>query len=410
MKSVACLLALSVCACSSTPALRSSATLPVAALMAPQHYVLVTVRNPVGLPTARAASSPRGYDNVGPYLAGSVARAAAHRLSRDYGLVEAASWPIALLNVHCLVYELPQDADPALLVATLAHDPQVESAQLLQGFEAAGRPYNDPYAQLQKNVQQLDVEAAHGFSRGAGVKVAVIDTGVETNHPDLPATLIVRNFVDNDASAFNADTHGTAVAGLIAAVPDNGIGIVGIAPDATLLVYKACWRAAASGIRAVCNTFTLAQALAAAIDAHADIINLSLAGPSDPLLTRLVRSALEAGIIVVGAVPAEGRTDAFPTGIAGVIAVDTVEDHPRVAGVLRAPGREVLSLAPQGHYDYYSGSSLATAEITGIVALLRSSHPHLSAQEAATLLQAGSPAVPDACVALGALLHKSGCT
>lgn len=410
MKSVACLLALALCACSSTPALRSSATLPVAALIAPQRYVLVTVRNPVGLPTARAASSPRGYDNVGPYLAGSVARAAAKRLSRHYGLVEAASWPIALLNVHCLVYELPQDADPALLVATLAHDPQVESAQMLQGFEAAGRPYNDPYAQLQKNVQQMDIEAAHGLTRGAGVKVVVIDTGAETHHPDLPPTLSVRNFVDNDASAFNADTHGTAVAGVISAVPDNGIGIVGIAPDATLLVYKACWRAAANGIRAVCNTFTLAQALAAAIEAHADIINLSLAGPSDPLLTRLVRGALEAGIIVVGAVPAVGRTDAFPTGIAGVIAVDTVEDHPEVAGVLRAPGREVLSLAPQGHYDYYSGSSLATAEITGVVALLRSSHPHLSAQEALTFLQAGSPAVPDACVALGALLHKSGCT
>ena len=103
MKSVACLLALGLCACSSTPTLRSSATLPVAALMAPQHYVLVTVRNPVGLPTARAASSPRGYDNVGPYLAGSVARAAAHRLSRDYGLVEAARWPIATSAITSLI-------------------------------------------------------------------------------------------------------------------------------------------------------------------------------------------------------------------------------------------------------------------------------------------------------------------
>jgi hypothetical protein len=410
VRSFSCLVALCLAACTSAPPLRSSAILPSAALDAPQHYVVITVRNPVSLPTARAASSPRGYDNVGPYLAGSVARSAARKLSRDYGLQETASWPIALLDVHCLVYQLPPGADPALMVAKLALDVRVESVQMLQGFEGAAHPYNDPYAQLQQNVQQMDVEAAHGLSRGAGVKVAVIDTGVEAHHPDLPSTVIVRNFVDNDAAAFNGDAHGTAVAGLIAAVPDNGIGIVGIAPDVTLLAYKACWRATASGIRAVCNSFTLAQALAAAIEAHADIINLSLAGPSDPLLARLVRRALQAGIIVIGAVPPEGRTDAFPSGVAGVIAVDSIEDHPEVPGILRAPGRDVLSLAPQGHYDYYSGSSLATAEITGIVALLRSSRPHLSAQDALTLLEARSPAVPDACAALSALLHKSRCT
>jgi hypothetical protein len=410
VRSLACLLALCLAACSSVPALRASATLPPAALVAPQHYVVITVRNPINLPTARAASSPRGYDNVGPYLAGSVARSAARSLSKDYGLQETASWPIALLDVHCLVYQLAPGADPAQMLARLSRDPRVESVQPLQAFESAAHPYNDPYAQLQQNVQQMDVEAAHGFSRGAGVKVAVIDTGIEANHPDLPATIRVRNFVDDNAVAFNSDAHGTAVAGLIAAVPDNGIGIVGIAPDATLLAYKACWRAAASGIRAVCNTFTLAQALAAAIEAHADIINFSLAGPSDPLLARLIHRAMDAGIIVIGAVPPEGRADTFPSGIAGVIAVDAIEDHRAVAGVLRAPGRDVLSLAPQGHYDYYSGSSLATAEITGIVALLRSSHPHLSAQEALALLEAGSSGVPNACAALGTLLHKSGCT
>lgn len=410
MKWLACLLAVCLSACSSDLALRASATLPPAALAASEGYVVVTVRNPVNLPTAHAASTPRGYDNVGPYLAGSIARATARRLSRDYGLREAASWPIALLDVHCLVYQLVPGTDAALLVAKLSRDPQVESVQPLLAFEAAAHPYNDPYAQLQQNVQQMDVEAAHGFSRGAGVRVAVIDTGIEANHPDLPPTVLVRNFVDNDSAAFNSDAHGTAVAGLIAAVPDNGIGIVGIAPDATLLAYKACWRVAAGGIRAVCNTFTLAQALAAAIEAHADIINLSLAGPSDPLLTRLVRRAIDAGIIVIGAVPPGGIADAFPTDIPGVIAVDTIEGHRATPGVLLAPGHDVLSLAPQGHYDYYSGSSLATAEITGIVALLRSRHPHLSGQEAVALLETDSPSMPDACAALRALLHKSGCS
>jgi subtilisin family serine protease len=424
VRGIVCAAVLWLAACSSSPPLRTSAMLPQSARDSPQRFVVLTVRNPVTLPASRAASSPRGYDNLGPYMAGSIARSVGRTLAADYRLREAATWPIALLDVHCLVYELPAGADRAALIEALARDARVESVQPLMDFETAAGAYNDPYAQLQRNVQQMDVVDAHALSRGAGVRVALIDTGVQTNHPDLPPTLITRNFVDNDAGSFRADAHGTAVAGVIAAVPDNGIGIVGIAPDVSLLAYKACWRAAAVGIKAVCNSFTLAQAIAAAIEARVDIINLSLDGPSDPLLTRLVRRAVDDGIIVVGAVPPDGRRDTFPTDIAGVIAADASENAPAAAAggataegaaalaaasVLHAPGRGVLSLAPGDHYDFYSGSSLATAEITGIIALLRAERSHLSAPEALALLDTDPPAVPNACAALGALLHRGSC-
>ncbi|MGA2023133.1 MAG: S8 family serine peptidase [Steroidobacteraceae bacterium] len=410
-------LALCLMACTSGQSLRSSATLSLAARASPQRYIVVTVRNPVSLPHARAASTSRGYDGVGPYLAGGVARTVSRALARDYRLRESASWPIALLDVHCLVYELSEDMDQQRLLAVLAHDARVESAQPLLNFETAAGGYNDPYAQLQRDVQQMSIADAQALSRGAGVRVAVIDTGVDTDHPDLPATIASRNFVDNDTQSFRTDAHGTAVAGVIAAVPNNGIGIVGIAPDVSLLAYKACWRASAIGIGAVCNTFTLAQAIAAAIEARADIINLSLGGPSDPLLTRLVRRGLDAGIIVVGAVPSDGLRNSFPTDITGVIAADAIEANHMSAGVVEAPGRDVVSLAPEGRYDFYSGSSLATAEITGIIALLRSQRSRLSGQEAQMLLTASAgvdtpasrPSVPNACAALGLLLHKSGC-
>jgi hypothetical protein len=390
--------------------LRPSATLPAAARDSPQRYIVVTVRNPVSLP--RAAATARGYDGAAPYRVGGEAHALSAALQKHYGLRESASWPIALLDVHCLVYELPANADAQSLLASLRHDSRVESAQPLFAFETAADAYNDPYAKLQHNLLQMDVAQAQTVSRGAGVRVAVIDTGVQTDHPDLMPSVFSRNFVDNDEHSFRADAHGTAIAGVIAAVPGNGIGIAGIAPDVSLLAYKACWRAAATGVRAVCNTFTLAQALAAAIEAHADIINLSLDGPSDPLLSRLIRRGLDAGIIVVGAVPSDGTRDAFPTGVAGVIAADAVENQHLSPGVIQAPGREVVSLAPEGHYDFYSGSSLATAEITGIIALLRSERTHLSAPQAQSLLAAAtdpsaSGAVPNACVALQMLLHQS---
>ncbi|HMD75580.1 MAG TPA: S8 family serine peptidase [Steroidobacteraceae bacterium] len=429
MRGLVFLVALGLAACSAGPPLRSSATLPEAARASPQRFIVLTVHNPVTLPASRAASSPRGYDNLGPYLAGTIARALSRALAKDYGLRETAAWPIALLNVHCLVYEMPANADRRQLLAALAGDSRVESVQPLVSFETATGAYNDPYAQLQLNMQQMDVIAAHALSRGAGVRVAIIDTGVQTDHPDLPARLLVRNFVDNDAGSFRGDAHGTAVAGIIAAVPDNGIGIVGIAPDASLLAYKACWRASTIGIKAVCNTFTLAQAIAAAVEARADIINLSLDGPSDPLLTRLIRHALDAGIIVVGAVPPDGRRDAFPTDIAGVIAADEIENTHAIgadgaaagadaaapgaataaADVVRAPGRDVLSLAPENHYDFYSGSSLATAEITGIIALLRAHRSHLTAPQAMALLTTQAQTVPNACAALGLLLHRNDC-
>ncbi len=393
--------------------------MPQTARVRPQQYLVVTVRNPLTPPPLHAASGPRGYDGIGAYQAGGSARRAGRALSGRYGLREVSSWPIALLGVQCLVYEIPEGDDPGRVRAALARDPAVESVEPLLSFDTASSPYNDPYASLQSNVERMGVPEAQVLSRGGGVRVAVIDTGVALGHPDLPSGAKSANFVDDDRRAFGEDAHGTAVAGIIAAIPNNGIGIVGVAPEVQLLLYKSCWRATDSGSQAVCNTFTLAQALAAAIDARADIINLSLAGPSDPLLTRLVQRAIDRHVIVVGAVPLDGQRRYFPADIPAVIAVDAVEnDAGRAAasdGIVRAPGREILSLAPGGHYDFYSGSSLATAEISGLVALLRAERHDLSSQEAESLLSESSatgsqePAVPNACIALARLLHRTDC-
>jgi subtilisin family serine protease len=259
----------------------------------------------------------------------------------------------------------------------------------------------------------MAISEAHAFSRGGGVRIAIIDTGADVAHPDLrPHAAKSRNFVDADLAEFRADTHGTAVAGIIGAVPNNGVGIVGIAPDVELLVYKACWRQKPTGPAAVCNTFTLAQALSAAIEARADIINLSLGGPSDPLLTRLVRLGLADGAIVVGAMPRDGVRRGFPVEIEGVIAADMAEAGRTTPDVVRVPGRDVLSLAPEGHYDFFSGSSLAAAEVSGLIALLKAERPRLTSREAVTLLNqsaAGGAAGPNACAALATLLGRGPC-
>jgi subtilisin family serine protease len=377
-----------VAGCTTAPRSVSDLELPADARADPDHYLLVTVANDVAPLPTRAGSTPRGYDTAVAYGVSGRARSLVHALASDYGLLEVTGWPIATLHVHCVLYRVPAGHSRTELLQKLASDPRVQLAQPLQSFATSASGYNDPYFELQQGFREMSIAAAHEWSQGAGTTVAVIDTGVDTHHPDLVGRVrFARNFVDKDTAQFTRDRHGTAVAGIIAAVGNNGQGIVGVAPRVGLLALKACWQV--DGGRAgtaACNSFTLALAMSAAIDARVDVINLSLFGPPDPLLAQLVGRATSLGIIVVGAVPSTGRMDGFPAGVRGVLPVDMAEQAAPAGAALRAPGREVLTLTPEGHYDFETGSSLAAAGVSGIVALMRARDPQLSATDARAVL------------------------
>lgn len=415
---------LMLCGCAGL-ADRTTAPVPQSARERPDRFVVVTVRNPLVAPPAHAASGPRGYDAAPQYGIGAAASAAARGIARDYGMQLVSAWPIASLGVHCVLYGVPQGSDAAL--ARLRQDTRVESLQSLNHFEglAAAQssheatewmPYNDPYGKLQHALQELAVVPAQQRTRGAGVRVAVIDTGVDLAHPDLASRIdLHRDFVDGAGVPFPPERHGTEVAGVIGALADNGVGIVGIAPEARLLVLRACWQPGGS-TRSVCDSFTLAQALEAAIAARADVVNMSLSGPPDPLLERLIQAGQRQGIIFVAAVPPEGGAG-FPATLQGVLAVAAAEDPlPRSGGVLAAPGRDILTLVPGGHYDFASGSSMAAAEVTGVVSLLLAQHHRLGVaqlREALTRSASGDGAHAgrsvNACAALGWLLSAEVC-
>lgn len=359
-----------------------------------QRMILVTIANPSALVLSEPGSTPHGYDAIESYSVSDQARATGAALGRDYDLQQVRAWPIAPLGVQCLVFALPPDADRDALLRRLAADRRVRLAQPLQVFDAlagsrasgaasggdtsggngdaAVSAYNDPYIGLQQGFAAIQAGAAQQWSRGEHVRVAIIDTGADLSHPDLAGRIAQsRNFIDDDMSAFATDRHGTSIAGIIGADANNHVGIVGVAPLVQLQVYKACQPLQPHGLTAQCNSFTLALALDAAISAHAQIVNLSLGGPADPLLAQLVSYGQRRGMIFVGAVPEDGRLDGFPLGIPGVIAVDQVGRSPAAAGVLHAPGRDILSLAPAGGYDFATGSSFAAAHVTGAIALLR---------------------------------------
>jgi len=377
------------------------------------RLILLTVANPAQVQAValRAGSSLRGYDGMPLYAESDSARASLAALEHDYGLREIAGWPIQPLQVHCVVLQIPDGSSRGELLAQLGRDPRVSLAQPLQTFGTlSGAGYNDPYFGLQRGFAQIDAADAQQWSRGEGVRVAVIDTGLDSAHPDLQGRIqSQRNFVDDDARQFDADRHGTEVAGIIAADANNREGIVGVAPGVRILALKACWQVQPLADSAQCNSFTLAQALTIAIESGARVINLSLGGPADPLLRQLVEYAHKRGVVVVGAVPPDGRTDGFPVGVPGVIAVDAAEHAAAGSSALRAPGREVLTLTPGGHYDFVSGSSLAAAHVSGAVALLLALEPRLDAAAVQELLRRSGAGVINVCAAVASLRPGQAC-
>jgi hypothetical protein len=407
-----------ICAAWQGTALAAAPVLtPSEVRIAPAQYIVVAVANPISARPGAVGGTAHGYAAASNYRVGASAAAVIRDLASQYSLTRVSEWPIEQLGMHCVLFRIPPGTTREAVIARLREDKRVALVQPLNEFESATSAFDDPYARLQANVLTLEVAGAHRVSRGSGVRVAIIDTGVDTSHPDLSGrTQLTRNYVDGDADSFRADRHGTQVAGLIGAAANNGIGIVGVAPDVKLMAFKACWQAtAASSGR--CNSFTIAQALADALAARAQIINLSLVGPSDPLLAALIDKATGAGVIVVGAVSADPRL-AFPAKLPGVLPVAEAEAGSEDQDVLRAPARDIVTLVPDGHYDFASGNSLATAQITGVVALLLARDHKLGAERVLELLKRattrhdttrGSFLSVNACAALAQLVSDARC-
>jgi Subtilase family len=406
-------------ACSSAPVQVDSRALGNEVAESPDHFIIVAVDNaPPGF-VASAGGTPRGYDTVVDYGPSSRARQSLRAVEKDYGLREVNAWPIEPLHIHCAVLEIPAGTDRNALLAALSKDRRVKLTQPLQTFATRTEVYNDPYNGLQRGFQQMDVADAHPWSRGEGVKVAIIDTGADIDHPDLRGSIAAAaNFVDADDAQFRRDRHGTEMAGVIAAVANNGEGIVGVAPSARLFIFKACWQARSDADAASCNSFTLARALTAAFDAHAQVVNLSLAGPDDPLLGGLIREGLRRGVLFVGAAAGDSGAEASLLHQPGIIEVASAETHSTISNALYAPGREILTLLPGGHYDFASGASIATAEVSGVVALMLAKNPGISAAAAYRLLHDtsslsmmpdGGVKGVDACAAVIRLVGQGSC-
>ena len=352
--------------------------------------ILVTLVNDGGAPVSGSIRAP--YQARQRYSIAAEVRRNAADLADEYGLERVDEWPIRALDVYCIVLRPQNTADRDRLIALLEADERVESAQPLNEFETGTddpAAYNDTYAALQHGLDALDVAPAHDKTLGDGIRVAIVDSHVDKSHEDLRGRLKqIKVLTDRDREADRE--HGTAIASVIAANANNRRGIVGVAPEAELELYVSCW-SADDRQGAVCNSFTLAKALDRIAADPPDILNMSLAGPADPLLQRLLQQTVAAGVVVIAASPRPLDTaTAFPAGVPGVIAVSNPYSADQAVTPdesLFAPGEQIMVALPGNSYEMRSGSSLSAAHTSGVAALLLSVAPGISADELMQMLR-----------------------
>lgn len=357
--------------------------------------------------------------------------AIASELQSQYALRPVGAFPLASIKVQCLVYQVPADQDLEKVLAQLRADPRIElvqSNQVFEGLQTA--PSQSVYAGLAYGAKLMRADLVRQVSTGHGVPVAVIDTGADIDHPGLRGRVAkTATFVEGGEPSFSTDRHGTAVAGVIGARADAEV-LEGVAPEAKLLVAKACWYPDPASAKARCSSWTLAKAIDFAVHENVRVINLSLGGRFDELLARLLTAAHQQGVTVVAA-SLEGQDNpGFPASLDTVIPVVACDAEGRVASLdwrdidfaAAAPGVDIVVPVPDSGYALVSGSSLAAAHVTGVVALLLQQAPQLTPDQIRTVLQTTAQPAPgfaatmtprvgliDACAALAQLAPQLTC-
>lgn len=259
---------------------------------------------------------------------------------------------------------------------------------------------NDPLASSQYWLSSVDSGPLLALGRGAGVTVALIDTGVDLNHPDLAGSLLPNgfNFGENNTSVQDLNGHGTTVAGIIAAATNNNLGVTSLAPEAKILPIKV-----SNGSTGSFTSLQLSKAIDYAVDQGAKVINLSLTVESQPQLVReALQRALDRGIVVVAAAGNKSGTVEFPASMPGVIGVAATDQQGWLASfsnrgsevAIAAPGVAVVSTGLGGGYSSGTGTSFSTPIVVAAVADMLSINPFLSADSLNRQLREHAVAIP----------------
>lgn len=306
--------------------------------------------------------------------------------------------------------DVPDGMSAEAYAATLEELPGIAYAEPNYPVSIAWTP-DDPYFNTvtpeepdQWGPRLVGAVDAWDVARGGGVTIAVVDTGVDLTHPELASKLDTandRDLVNDDSNANDDNGHGTHCAGIAAAVTDNGLGIAGMAPAATILPIKTL-DASGNG-----TTADLAAGIDWAVAHGADVVNLSVGGAyGTTTLHEAVKRAVYAGVVVVAAAGNESAPVFYPAAYPECIAV-AATDQSGARTSYSNWGREIDLSAPggtsgdaiwstvPGGYGYRHGTSMATPHVTGAVAVLFSAGMRPDERIAHATLEASALDVDD---------------
>ncbi len=321
----------------------------------------------------------------------------AARLAREHNVTAEPQVPVALLDGVIVQLRLRRGQSLQNLLAAIDADPDVEAAQPNYDYRASKAPTPRENTEHYAG-KKIRLEEAHRIARGEGVVIAVIDTAIDADHPELAGALA--DTFDAVGGTAHPDAHGTQIAGILAARDK----LKGVAPEARLLSVRAF---SGGGKRAPAQSTTLQvlKGIDWAFASNAKIMNMSFAGPMDPLLERAIKTAAGKGAIFVAAAGNNGpkAAPAFPAAYADVIAVTAIDEDDKLYTkanrgayiLVAAPGVDIVVPAPKRKYDIASGTSMAAAHVSGVIALLMQRNASLSAAEIRAIL-ASSARKPDA--------------
>jgi subtilisin family serine protease len=312
--------------------------------------------------------------------------AAIAEIARRHGLVEVETRSLALIGVSLRLWRIPDRRD----VATVTRELGTESALSRAQPNYLYRPVEDSSeaaAPEQYSLAKLHVDVSL-LTSGASVRVAVIDTAIDESHPDL-AGVVEEKFDAIGGKAKNLE-HGTSIAGAIA-----GRGRVrGVAPNVRILSARAFDSDGAGG--AIGSSETICESLEWAFERKARVVNMSFAGPSDPLLHDAIASAYAKGMTLVGAAGNAGPKSPplYPGADDKVIAITATDaddkryDMANVGGYIAAsaPGVDVVLPAPAGGYAMETGTSVSAALVSGVVALMLEHRPAMTPADVRKLI------------------------
>jgi subtilisin family serine protease len=291
---------------------------------------------------------------------------------------------------------LQLDGSPDAALALLRSDPRVRYAEL-DGVVRASRAPNDEYLPTQWSVTKTHAEEAWDVSTGSSqVVVGILDTGVDPSQPDLRGKLVAGyDYVNNDQDPSDDNGHGTAVAGVVAASSDNGIGVAGYCWACRLMPVKVL------GADGTGFASGLAQGIVWATDHGARVINASLGSPvNDLTLAAAAQYAWLHGVLVVGAAGNESSpTPDYPAVLPNVVSVSASDQNDRLYGFsnsgarVAAPG-ENSTTGLGGTYVSFLGTSSAAPVVSGIAALAFSLVPSATPAQVEQAIEASAVPIP----------------